>query len=237
MLRLNMAIAGIITLCWIWFTTFPTLLFYSLLFGYSGGSFMSLTQTVCVELFGIDNIATIIGIMFTSFIFGYLLSTPIAGWLYQIQSNYTIPIIISGIFMIIGTIFIEFIVRIKYNNNNHLNIKLYNIIRKETIIDCLDEKSIINIHLNSNKQSNKQSINDYINEIELKNHSKYDLSNSIHSLNHSIHSLNQSIHSLSQSRHSKIIPESDTLTQNSNNSSNNNSEKFMIDIITEESIV
>ena len=108
MLRVNMALTGIITLCWAGFTTFPSLLFFSLLFGFSGGGFISLSQTVCAELFGIEHIATVLGIIFTSSTFGSLFSTPVAGWLFNIQSNYTIPIIMSGIFLLIGSIFIDF---------------------------------------------------------------------------------------------------------------------------------
>ena len=49
----------------------------------------------------------VLGLLFTSAAFGFLFATPVAGFLYQIQGNYVIPICLAGCCMIIGTVLID----------------------------------------------------------------------------------------------------------------------------------
>ena len=69
--------------------------------------FVSLVPAVCAELWGIEHVATVMGLLRTSMTFGSLLATPLAGWLYLIQGNYTVPICVAGSFMILGCLIID----------------------------------------------------------------------------------------------------------------------------------
>ena len=108
MVRVSMFVSGAITLCWLAFTTFPWLMFYCVIFGFFGGGFISLTASVCAEMYGIGHLATVMGLMTTSLTFGFLLATPIAGWLFLVQDSYTIPIIVAGGCMVAGSVIIDF---------------------------------------------------------------------------------------------------------------------------------
>ena len=121
MLAISMCISGIATLCWQIFTTFNFLLLYCVLFGFCGGGFISLLPTVCTEIYGTDNAATVMGLVNTSLSFGFLLSTPVAGWLYLIQQSYVIPICVSGSSMIIGSFIIVVLSFLQYVECNSGN--------------------------------------------------------------------------------------------------------------------
>ena len=58
------------------------------------------TYTLCV-------LGGVLGLLFTSAAFGFLFATPVAGFLYQIQGNYVIPICLAGCCMIIGAVLID----------------------------------------------------------------------------------------------------------------------------------
>ena len=58
------------------------------------------TYTLCV-------LGGVLGLLFTSAAFGFLFATPVAGFLYQIQGNYIIPICLAGCCMIIGAVLID----------------------------------------------------------------------------------------------------------------------------------
>ena len=176
-----MLLAGIITLCWLSFKTFPTLLFYSLFFGFTGGGFMSLVQAVCAELFGIEHIATVMGIVWTSMAFGGLLSTPVAGWLYEIQSDYTTPIVISGSFMIIGSIFIDFM----SDKPNMIRIRSHTITQHH---DIAQQSFLMRKHSNYSNNINSNS------NININNNSTINMNKLVHKNISLFYSLLRTLH-------------------------------------------
>ena len=102
MIRLCMVMAGILTFCWVAFTSFSLLLLYTLTFGFFSGGFLALLPSVAAELFGIERLGSVIGLLRTCMSVGSFLAGPLAGVLYAIQGNYTIPIIFAGICLLTG---------------------------------------------------------------------------------------------------------------------------------------
>ena len=102
MIRVCMVMAGILTFCWVAFASFPLLLLYSLTFGFFSGGFLALLPSVAAELFGIERLGSVIGLLRTCMSVGSFLAGPLAGVLYAIQGNYTIPIIFAGVCLLTG---------------------------------------------------------------------------------------------------------------------------------------
>ena len=102
MIRICMVMAGILTFCWVAFTSFSLLLLYTLTFGFFSGGFLALLPSVAAELFGIERLGSVIGLLRTCMSVGSFLAGPLAGVLYAIQGNYTIPIIFAGVCLLTG---------------------------------------------------------------------------------------------------------------------------------------
>ena len=107
MIRLCMVMAGILTFCWVAFTSFSLLLLYTLTFGFFSGGFLALLPSVAAELFGIERLGSVIGLLRTCMSVGSFLAGPLAGVLYAIQGNYTIPIIFAGVCLLTGAALVD----------------------------------------------------------------------------------------------------------------------------------
>jgi MFS family permease len=106
MLLICMFGGGVSTLCWIVCTTFTTLMTYAIIFGFFAGGVISLMPNVVAEMFGIQRLGSILGLLYSSTAVGNLLSAPIGGFLLDAYGNYNPAIVVAGIFLLSGMIFI-----------------------------------------------------------------------------------------------------------------------------------
>jgi MFS family permease len=102
MLRFCMIGGGITVLCWMACKTFSSLLCIAIFYGMFAGGIISLIPSVCAELFGIANLGSILGLLYTSNAVGNLLSAPIGGFLYDAYGSYYPSIAVDGGFLICG---------------------------------------------------------------------------------------------------------------------------------------
>jgi MFS family permease len=77
---------------------------FTLLFGACYGGFVALMPAVTADYFSGSNIIGIIGALYTSVAVGNLIGPPLAGFLYDLQQSYTIPIFASILVMLIAAI-------------------------------------------------------------------------------------------------------------------------------------
>ncbi|ORX90486.1 MFS general substrate transporter [Basidiobolus meristosporus CBS 931.73] len=69
----------IILVFWPFATTFSSVFAFAILYGFFGGGYISMLPVVSAELFGIEKIATTIGLVYASTGFGYLIGIPVGG--------------------------------------------------------------------------------------------------------------------------------------------------------------
>lgn len=106
MLMVCMVVGGISTLCWLGCVTFAPMMVYGIVYGFFAGGVISLFPTVVAELYGIQRIGSVIGILYTGTAFGNLLAAPIAGFLYDGTGNYDASISLAGGLLLISSIFV-----------------------------------------------------------------------------------------------------------------------------------
>ncbi len=119
MLRICIIGGGITVLCWMTCNTFNTLLIIAILYGTCAGGIISLVPSVSAELFGVANLGSVLGLLYTSNAVGNLLSAPIGGFLYDRYQTYYPSITIDGIFLIAGGIICCFIKEEMKLSENH----------------------------------------------------------------------------------------------------------------------
>lgn len=98
--------AAIITFCWIACTTFPSLIFFALAFGFFGGGMISLIPAVCAILCGLDRQGNAYGLLLTATAIGNLLSSPIAGFIFGAYGAYYPAILVAGAFVVLACGFV-----------------------------------------------------------------------------------------------------------------------------------
>lgn len=113
MFRSSFVLSAVATFCWIACTTFPTLLLFSLCFGICGGGIISLMPSVTALLFGLEQQGNALGLMFTSTACGGLLSSPIAGFIFDRYGVYYPSIVVAGLFIVCGTVFVMLVPDVK----------------------------------------------------------------------------------------------------------------------------
>lgn len=106
MLMVCMVVGGVSTLCWVGCTVFPTMMVYGVVYGFFAGGVISLFPTVCVELYGVKRIGTVVGLLYTGTAFGNLLAAPIAGFFHDGTGSYTGPILLAGCLLLTASIFV-----------------------------------------------------------------------------------------------------------------------------------
>ena len=106
MFKLCVVLAAVATFVWIGCTDFGSLAFFAFFFGFFGGGVISLVPSVCSLLFGLQKQGNVMGMMLTATALGNLLSSPIAGFIYDANGVYYPSIIVAGIFILIGIAFI-----------------------------------------------------------------------------------------------------------------------------------
>lgn len=86
---------AVMTLWWLYSSTFWTLAVFAVLFGIFYGGYVALAPALMADYFGGRAISGIIGWLYSSVSFGTLLGPPLAGWIYD-QSQSYVPVIIAG---------------------------------------------------------------------------------------------------------------------------------------------
>ncbi|KAJ2083212.1 hypothetical protein GGI09_007405 [Coemansia sp. S100] len=99
----NLAILTI----WLPFKSLGPLIAAALIFGFASGSVVSLVPVVTANLFGVQRLASILGLLFFSYTLGSLVCSPVGGALldkYGHGTNYTPLIIYDGAFFSAATL-------------------------------------------------------------------------------------------------------------------------------------
>lgn len=103
MFRVSVLGASIVIFCWLSMTTYIDLLIFAVLFGVFAGGFISMVPAVGAECMNeVSKVGTAVGMMRTAITPGFLLASPIAGWLFSAQNDYTVPIYFAGAMAGIG---------------------------------------------------------------------------------------------------------------------------------------
>jgi MFS family permease len=106
MLAVCMGVGGMSTLAWMGCTVFSTMMIYGIVYGFFAGGVISLFPTVVAELYGIQRLGMVIGILYTGTAFGNLLAAPIAGFIYDATHEYYGSISLAGGLLLIATVFV-----------------------------------------------------------------------------------------------------------------------------------
>ena len=104
--KLCVVLAAVANFVWIGCTDFGSLAFFAFFFGLFGGGVISLVPSVCSLLFGLQKQGNVMGMMLTATALGNLLSSPIAGFIYDADGVYYPSIIVAGVFILVGIAFI-----------------------------------------------------------------------------------------------------------------------------------
>ena len=106
MFKLCVVFAAVATFVWTGCTNFGSLAFFAFFFGFFGGGVISLVPSVCSLLFGLQKQGNVMGMMLTATALGNLLSSPIAGFIFDANHVYYPSIIVAGSFILIGIVFV-----------------------------------------------------------------------------------------------------------------------------------
>jgi MFS family permease len=88
---------GLVIIWLIMAETYWMFMLFSLVFGFTYGGFVALLSPIAMDLFGRDNLSSIIGALFAAAGIGALIGPTMAGSLYDSFGSYMIPFTISGI--------------------------------------------------------------------------------------------------------------------------------------------
>ncbi len=89
--------------------SYPTLLLFSIIFGFSYGGFVALLSPFAMDLFGKHSLGAVIGLLYASAGFGALIAPSMAGRMFDLYGSYSIPFITGGIASFIAVILLAFI--------------------------------------------------------------------------------------------------------------------------------
>jgi MFS family permease len=109
MLQFTVFGAGVTALCWMACTSFSTLLVIAISYGMFSGGFFSTIPLVCAELFGIQSISALIGLLYTANAFGNLISAPLGGMIVDYSGDYKAAIAVTGTCILIASIIYLFV--------------------------------------------------------------------------------------------------------------------------------
>lgn len=87
---------GLALATWAFATGFWTLVVFALLFGVTYGGWVAILPAVVVDHFGDRHVSTILGILYTSVAFGTLIGPTAAGFVFNVNHSYTLPIVASA---------------------------------------------------------------------------------------------------------------------------------------------
>ncbi|RUS77294.1 hypothetical protein EGW08_014958 [Elysia chlorotica] len=75
---------------------------YGLVFGTSIGGWVTLTPLVLVDLLGLDMVSQSFGVLLVFMATGFVLGTPLAGWIFDATKSYTMSFIIHGAMVVLA---------------------------------------------------------------------------------------------------------------------------------------
>ncbi|KAF9377041.1 hypothetical protein CPB97_010454 [Podila verticillata] len=93
--RINMLficalISGLSILCiWSVATTVPVLTAFAVVYGFTCGGYFSVIPSVIADIYGLDRLTTVTGLLYGSIGFGYLIGSPVSGYLLDITKPNT----------------------------------------------------------------------------------------------------------------------------------------------------
>eukprot|EP01034_Spumella_vulgaris_P027072 gene27072-33742_t len=122
MLKTCMLAGGCSTLCWMACKEYYSMAIYGSVFGFFAGGIISIMPAVSADQFGIKNLASVMGLLFTSTAIGNLLSAPIAGFLHDAYQTYYYSIIFAGGTMICGCVIVQFVHDVHDTERNVKNV-------------------------------------------------------------------------------------------------------------------
>ena len=91
-----LALVGLDMFFWLAAHQFWTLAAFALVFGATYGGFVALAPALTADFFGGRSVGSILGILYTGAALGALVGPTFAGFIYDLQDSYTLPIIIGG---------------------------------------------------------------------------------------------------------------------------------------------
>ncbi|KAF9930390.1 hypothetical protein FBU30_000521 [Linnemannia zychae] len=103
--RINMLficalVSGLSILCiWSVAITVPVLAVFTVLYGFTCGGYFSVIPSVIADIYGLDRLTTVTGLLYGSIGFGYLIGSPVSAWLLDItkpNTTYIYVVIFSG---------------------------------------------------------------------------------------------------------------------------------------------
>ncbi|KAF9328605.1 hypothetical protein BG006_008229 [Podila minutissima] len=122
--RINMLficalISGLSILCiWSVATTVPVLTVFAVVYGFTCGGYFSVIPSVIADIYGLDRLTTVTGLLYGSIGFGYLIGSPVSGYLLDItkpNTSYVYVVIFSGTTMTLSSLAIFYL---KYRRSN-----------------------------------------------------------------------------------------------------------------------
>ncbi|KAF9214157.1 hypothetical protein BGZ59_004214 [Podila verticillata] len=122
--RINMLficalISGLSILCiWSVATTVPVLTVFAVVYGFTCGGYFSVIPSVIADIYGLDRLTTVTGLLYGSIGFGYLIGSPVSGYLLDItkpNTSYVYVVIFSGTTMTLSSVAIFYL---KYWRSN-----------------------------------------------------------------------------------------------------------------------
>ncbi|KAJ2899908.1 hypothetical protein IWW38_000786 [Coemansia aciculifera] len=124
-LFLSLAVSTFVILAiWLPCKSLGALIAAALIYGFASGSVVSLVPVVTAKLFGIERLASILGLLFFSYTLGSLVCSPVGGALldkYGHGTNYTPLIIYNGAFFFVATLLLG-VLRLAANRSLLTNI-------------------------------------------------------------------------------------------------------------------
>ncbi|KAG0068642.1 hypothetical protein BGZ89_004346 [Linnemannia elongata] len=103
--RINMLficalISGLSILCiWSVASSVSVLAVFSIIYGFTCGGYFSVIPSVIADIYGLDRLTTVTGLLYGSIGFGYLIGSPVSAWLLDItkpNTTYIYVVIFSG---------------------------------------------------------------------------------------------------------------------------------------------
>lgn len=122
--RINMLficalISGLSILCiWSVATTVPVLTVFAVVYGFTCGGYFSVIPSVIADIYGLDRLTTVTGLLYGSIGLGYLIGSPVSGFLLDItkpNTSYVYVVIFSGTSMTLSSLAIFYL---KYWRSN-----------------------------------------------------------------------------------------------------------------------
>ncbi len=96
-LRLACLGMGTAMILWAFAKSFPALVAFAVVLGVCYGAWVAVLPAVVVDFFGRTHVSTLIGVLYTSVAFGTLLGPSGAGFMFDLTSSYTFPILASAV--------------------------------------------------------------------------------------------------------------------------------------------